>query len=404
MRILLIIPSAEGDRHSYTESLVRAFSSLGHEVLHFSQSAGKPKKTDKLQTVFFTRFKYCLKIYIKLHRYLIKNWQIRGESLLKWQRLFDHIQDLQKDSNGPDLLFFESLDASMGQYITKRFIDKKLTIPFSGILVCPEDIRLMAKSFLRKGPFDPYNVLKSKWCTGVGVVMEESIYFLPEIIHKPVELIPDIVSVMVTIQNTSLGDLIIKRAGNRFIIGFWGSLSERKGISDFLQMSLKLPSGEYFIVMGGLISTEGLTDNDKNKLQEGTSGKIGNLLIINKWLSNDELLSGMKSCDLIYAVYPFWRFSSGIIGHAAIAGVPILVNDGFVMAGRVKDYNIGFVKLPDTDVCSWVADNKENIRKLSESRTFKEGCSKYCENYSFEQWQKSISVLLNHRNIYPDLL
>jgi hypothetical protein len=394
MRILLITPVAEGEHHSYTASLAKAFSGLGHEVLHFSQNDEKSKKINQSITANTNNFKFLFNIYFKFRNFGMIFWQVRKQALEKWQFLFDHIHNLQRDSNRPDLLFFESLDASIGHYMTKRYFDHKLAIPFSGILVCPKDTRLTNKNFFRKGPFDPYNILKSRSCRSIGVLVEEYVPVLTILIRKPVIVLPDIVTVPGSIHHNYFGETILRRAGSRFIIGIWGSLSERKGINEFLQMSLNSPSWKYFFVMGGQINSKISLEEDINVLQQSLSGEKENLLISDRWLSDDELLSGMFSCDLIFAAYPDWRFSSGIIGHAAVVRVPILVNDGFVMAKRIKEFNIGFVKQKQTDLTMWVSDNIAAIKKLRNSSIFKEGCSKYCESYGYKQWCKSLAHLI----------
>jgi glycosyltransferase involved in cell wall biosynthesis len=224
--------------------------------------------------------------------------------------------------------------------------------------------------------------------------MEEAIPVLSNLIHRPVIELPDIVSIPESIKDNLFGELVRNRAGNRFIIGIWGSLEQRKGTTEFLQMCLKLPSEKYFFVMGGRIHYNSWPEKDKKILQQSNAGNLENLLIHDQWLTDDELLSGMFSCDLIFAAYPVWKFSSGIVGKAAAIGTPILVNDGFLMARRVKDYNIGFVKQAQADVTKWVSNNIAEIKKLRNSSSFKEGCLKYCEKYSYEQWCKALAQLI----------
>lgn len=395
MRILLITPDNAGGHHNeYKILLAKAFSELGHEVLHFPQNSSNFKTTNKSIPSFFLQYKFLVKAYLKYQKYVKELWQIRKNALTNWNVLFNHITYLQDNSYPPDLLFFECLDVSIGQYLTKKDIDKRLRIPFSGILISPNDTSNMTKSFFRKGFFDPYHLLKSKWCISIGVLMEEAIPILSVLIHKPVIELPDIVSIPESIQDNSLGELVRKRADGRFIIGIWGSLEQRKGTSEFLQMSLQLSPEKYFFVMGGQIHHDSWTGKDKYKLQQSTSGNRKNLIIVDKWLTDDELLSGMSSCDLIFAAYPDWRFSSGIIGKAAAVGVPILVNDGFIMGKRVKEFGIGFVKQEQTDVAVWVSDEITSVKELRTSTPFKKGCLKYCETYGYEQWRKSLALLL----------
>ncbi len=394
MRILLVSANSEVEQHSYTSSLTKVFSELGHEVLHYSQSKGKPIKIKQALPTFFSKSKLLSSNYYKVHASTIKRWQTRKDAIVTWQLLFDYIKKLQNNSNRPDVLFFESLDATIGHFLTKKYIENKLILPFSGILVCPEDTRLKAKSFLRRGPFDPYSILKSRCCKSVGVVVEDVINFLSMLIHKPVILLPDVISIPECNRNNSLGETVRARAGGRFIIGSWGCHTKRKGISEFLQMCLRLPSQEYFFIIGGRINEEGLQEDDRSILQKCRFGIIENLMIVDKWLADNEFLSGMLSCDLIFAAYPDWKFSSGIIGQAATVGVPILVNDGFVMAKRVRDFNIGFVKDNQIDSALWVSENVAAIKKMHYSDCFKSGCSEYCEKFGYKQWRKSLAHLI----------
>lgn len=399
MRILLITPASAGGHHNeYKGLLAKAFSELGHEVLYFSPNNYNTKKENQLIKAETSDFKFTTRIYSRYYKYIFDHWQIHRHSIRAWRVLFEQINNLQEKNTPADLIFFECLDASIGQYITSGFIDRNLIIPFSGILLSPSDTRQMTKSFIRRGPFDPYNILKSKWCVSICVLMAEALPILSALIDKPVIVLPDVVSIPLTIQNKSLGDLISDRAGNRTIIGIWGSLEKRKGTSEFLQMVLKMPQENYFFVMGGLMPIESWSGKDKDVVQQGTSGIIKNLLIYNQWLTDDELLSGMRSCNLIFAAYQDWRFSSGIIGKAAAVEIPILVNDGFVMGKRVKEFKTGFVKDEKTDAGEWVSDNINEIKELSISSSFKEGCKKFCERHGYQQWRKSLALIFKSQS------
>ena len=104
----------------------------------------------------------------------------------------------------------------------------------------------------------------------------------------------------------------------------------------------------------------------------------------------------MQSCDLIFAAYTKWRFTSGIVGKAAAVKVPILVNDGFVMAKRVTNFEIGFVKNEDKDIVEWLNENIQTIKNFKKSPVFIDGCLKYCERYGYEQWRKSLAQLIDN--------
>lgn len=394
MLILLITPSAAGHHIEYKELLEKAFSELGHKVIHFSQKEEKLIKLDQPKSAFITKIKYVSKLYYKYQFFKTTIWKIRLNGLIKWQALFDHIDNLRKESIYPDLLFFEYIDSSIGQFITKWDINRKQSIHFSGILFHPEDVQLMPTRIPRRGPFDPYHLLKSKWCVSIGVLMQEAVPFMSRLIHKPVIEVPDVVSIPGVIQNISVGELIQNRAKDRFIIGIWGALEYRKGIREFLQMAMKLPSDQYLFVMGGQIDCNLLSAEDKQIFQQSTTGNLENLLIIDHWLTEDEFLSGIGSCDLIFAAYQDYRFTSGILGKTAAMGIPILVNDGYIMAKRVRDFKIGFVKKEQDDVTGWVTKNTTEIKEILHTSQFIEGCLRYCETYGYDNWRKSLAQLI----------
>ena len=379
MRILLVCSTADGGHYSENKAfLTKAFSEIGHEVLPFHQSIQKTKKISK---------------YIP--GYARTRLQIRLDALLALRILAEFIQHLRNNSQCPDFLYFAFLDEWMGQYLTRWDFDSQLGIPFSGTLFSPPTVHQMAKTILRQGPFDRYNVLKSKWCRSVCLMFEEAIPVLMGLIKKPVYEIPDVVAVPPTKQDNSFGEHIRNIAGHRFIIGLWGALEIRKGTSEFLQMPLGLPSEEFFFVMGGRIhGQDKWPENEKLLLPQSKSGIIENLIILDQWLSDDELWSGMRACDLIFAAYPGFRFTSGIIGKAAALRIPILVNDGFVMARRVRDFNLGFVKQEKADVTRWVSGNIGRIKELRGSLPFQEGCLKYCERYGYGQWKRALTHLI----------
>ena len=400
MRILLINPSRTGGHfNEYKILFTKAFSELGHEVLHFSQSTENPIKNGPSISNYAKKFNYISNLCIKYRKYGIAQWRIRNKALINLHVLYEYIDHLQNSSNRPDLLFFAFLDESLGQYLTKWDIDLKLNIPFSGLLFSPPDVRIVPNKFFNKGPFDHYNILKSKRCISVGVLSEEAIQEFSKLLNKPVIELPDVVSVPKSIQDNSLGEFVRNRASGRFIIGIWGALEQRKGTSEFLQMCLKQSSDKYFFVMGGRIHNKNnWPENDRYILNKSISGNMENLLIIDQWLSDDDLLSGIQSCDLLFAAYPGFRFSSGIVGKAAALGVPVLVNDCFVMAKRVNHYNLGFVKKEQEDASQWLSDNILKINKLHNSTSFKEGCTRYCERYGYEQWCKSLELLIKPQN------
>lgn len=388
MRILIINSSESGHHPEYRSFLEKAFTELGHEVYHFTQVNGQINSGSSYTNN--SLFQPLSKIKNKI----LKHWNIRKRALLNLKEISCYIKTLNKDLKKPDLIFFACLDTFTGQNLLKYDINRYLSVPFSGILFQPRDTKKMTRSFFRRGPFDPSQVLKSKKCKNIAVLIEERIPEISGIIAKPVYPLPDIVVISENVTDTELSKLLSEKAKNRFIIGLFGSLELRKGIAEFLELVEKLPKNDFFFIMAGQHKIEKRTDKDKQVFEQGISGNIENLLIFNRWLTDDELYSGMKYCNLIFAAYHNWKYSSGIIGKSAALGVPILVNDGYLMAKRVKEYNLGFIKNESTDILTWISNNLDMMKQIGDTESFKKGCSSYCEKFGYEAWLYSLKKII----------
>ena len=391
MRILVVNSSDSGHHLEYKTMLSKAFLELGHEVINLNQINTQSNPDSKPVASLSKKKIYAFRNLINL---ILKHWEIRRKTLLRLQQIKDYIEKLNKELVRPDLIFFACLDAYISQRLTKRDVDEMLQIPFSGILFYPSDTKLMSWSWLRKGPFDPYQLLKSKWCKSLGVLDEDAIPFFSILINKPLCALPDIAAVPDRIQDNEFNTNIFHHAGGRFTIGIFGSLEPRKGVNEFLQMVLKLPPDKFFFVIGGRPHLKAYSEEDRTIFQKAISGHIENLFINDRWLTDEEFYSGLHACDLIFAAYPDWKFSSGIIGKAAAVRVPVLVNDGYVMAKRVQDFDIGFIKDPGKNIAEWVLENKDIIKSLKKAEKFQSSCTEYCERFGYDQWRKSLASLL----------
>jgi len=392
MRILVVNSSDSGHHLEYKAMLNKALIELGHEVFNFNQVNHQPKQTKHSVQTLQKKNGFISRANLTL---VFKHLKNRRKALMSLHQINDNIKQLDEIFKKPDFVFFACFDAYVNHNLTQWDINRKLKIPFSGILFYPADTRLLTLSCMRKGPFDPYQLLKNKNCRSIGLLVEDAINLISTLSGKPVYALPDITTLPPKIPDNSIRKLILYRASSRLVIGLFGSLELRKGVSEFLQMALKLPSDKFFFVIGGRPHVKAYSEADKITFQKGISGHIENLIIDDRWLTDDEFYSGIHACDLIIAAYPDWKFSSGIIGKAAAVGVPVLVNDGYVMAKRVKDFDIGFIKDPMENLTAWILENKDMIKSLKKSENFKLGCIKYCERFGYDQWRKSLEALLN---------
>jgi hypothetical protein len=392
MRIALIDIALSGHHLEYLVILYRAFTELGHEVIVLCPDPEKVRDAHGVSKPTWRGKKLSCRIALGS----ANRRHVRRQALDQWRHLSEVIRSIEQQWGNPGLLFFAYLDAFIGRYLTKWDVQSILPVSFSGLLFQPQDIRSLPHAWLRFGPLNPQRLLASNLCVGVGVLAQDAVPFLSKVIRKPVTYVPDVATSPKHIIDTTLKDTIRQRAQGRLTIGLWGSIGRRKGIGDFLSMVSLLPSDQYFFVVGGNIHEgENLNANERELLERGKTGNIENFLVKDQWLSDDEILSGIQACDLIAAAYQNWHFTSGIIGKAALMQVPLLVNEGHIMAKQVRSFHLGLVKNQYETISDFVLKNREAILDYRQSAEFLAGSNNYSITHSYESFKKSLDDLTN---------
>ena len=138
-------------------------------------------------------------------------------------------------------------------------------------------------------------------------------------------------------------------------LGFFGSLNRRKGANLLANalLSAALPSDARVLLMGR-VDPACRQDIDK-LLSHRTIGS--RIELRDEFVSEEELLMGMKSCRIVSVPYPNHAGSSGMLVDAIHCGKFIVATERGWIGRRVKDLSVGIT-------CD-VSDVEEHARALS---------------------------------------
>jgi glycosyltransferase involved in cell wall biosynthesis len=292
--------------------------------------------------------------------------QISGyfNSVYHWRNTIESIQQAsQKIGKPPDMLFFMKIDFWMNNpFGVTGWLANKMPVPWSGIYFEAAHLRKEQKyKTLRKVVFEPESIFHLKSCRIITTLDENIIDGIKERTKKSVIAFPDITDETHPDLNYSLCQNIKQKAGDRKIIGLLGSLLLRKGIDTLVEVIEKMDSEKFFFVIAG------------EKPKGGEGRVVGDLLdkIVQKqnvFISAKRLNDGIEFnsllnvCDMIYAAYQNFYYSSNLLTKSALFKKPVIVSARGLSAERVEKYKTGkIVRIAN------VGDVIEAIISLSEN-------------------------------------
>lgn len=121
----------------------------------------------------------------------------------------------------------------------------------------------------------------------------------------------------------------------------FGVMSHRKGTIELLRAILNLDNkrNRTFIFAGQI--TQQIRD-EFFQLKDKITAKGIEIIVIDRLLEFDELMSLCNTADCIIAPYLETGCSSGVIGYGAIFGKPIIGNSNGLLGELIRDNNLGY--------------------------------------------------------------
>jgi hypothetical protein len=171
---------------------------------------------------------------------------------------------------------------------------------------------------------------------------------------KPVDILPDVTDESLPAA-TRLTEEILQKAKGRKIIGLIGGQDRRKG--SFLLFEIarccRHKKSWFFLFSGKMNYAKSDRELESLKKIIGDQSAWENCFFHFEHLTDESHFNAVVDiCDVIFAVYRNFPFSSNIMTKAALFNKPMVVSAGKLMAHRVNKFDLGTSCDPDEiDAC-----------------------------------------------------
>lgn len=167
---------------------------------------------------------------------------------------------------------------------------------------------------------------------------------------RPVVWFPDIADFRIADPaptGGTIGEKIKKMAGGRKIVGCLGHLQKTKGLLELIRAAKDARLENVFFVFVGEANLFRIPPEEQAEIIEAWEHSP-QIFCHPLRVAEPTYNSAFKACDIIAAAYTDFPNSSNTLTKAAAFSKPIVVNDGYLMAERVRKYQLGEV-VPEGD-------------------------------------------------------
>jgi glycosyltransferase involved in cell wall biosynthesis len=341
--IALVDPLWGGHHPTYLKFFAKTLLELGHEVISLCP---EPEEMNLWIA------SHCPELQPRFHSFElhepatspipIRRLQAKAMAVARWQRVAQSIQEISsKLGKAPDITFFAWLDTYLG--LIPAITDTIFPYPWSGLYFQPGYLRIPPKlQWMRHGILNPLSVLKSSHCPVVAVLDEGIADKLQQKLNKPVVTFPDITDESAPDINFEIAQKIRAKAAGRKIVGLLGSLDKRKGTLTLLEVSQQV-SGRWFFVFAGRLAEPAFTAAELAKIGEIVKANPDNCFFYWNSIPDESGFNAVvQVCDVLYAAYENFPYSSNILTKAAIFEKPVIASKNYCMGERVEQFSLGY--------------------------------------------------------------
>jgi len=277
------------------------------------------------------------------HHQAIKQFGEIGSRLRAWEK-----QSQQKI----DAVFFACIYDSQFRYL--KYGSPFLGYPWAGLYLHARSFRMPGTPIPYTGGFPcPERIFTDRRCTGVALLDECAANPMRNLVGsgKSVTTFPDFTGVSLPLRKgkiTGLCRKISDFSNQRKIVSLVGHLQRTKGIIEFTNAAKSPESHKIFFFLGGDINWSEITSLEKESLKDDWENTPNLFCHFDRIKDEATLNQVIAISDVIFAAYRNFPNSSNILTKAAYFRKPILVSDGYLMAERVRKFELGEV-VPEGD-------------------------------------------------------
>ncbi len=272
------------------------------------------------------------------HHQAIKQFGRIGARLRGWEKL------TQKKI---DAVFFACIYDSQFRYV--KYGSPFIGFPWAGLYLHARSFRMPGTPIPYTGGLPcPERIFTDRRCLGVGLIDEGVIGPMQKLIgvDKKSVFFPDI-TVTTFDEKDGLARKIADFANGRPVVSLLGHLQRTKGLLEFTRAAQNPLFQNVFFALCGEVNWGEIRPEEKAELRKAWE-QTPNLFAHLDSLREPTLNSVLKNSDIVYAAYRDFPNSSNIMTKAVHFRKPILVSDGYLMAERVRKFELGEV-VPEGD-------------------------------------------------------
>jgi glycosyltransferase involved in cell wall biosynthesis len=196
---------------------------------------------------------------------------------------------------------------------------------------------------------DMQKILSSSRCQAVVVLNEAAASSLSAATNKPVVVFPDLTDERLP-ANTDANSLEVRLrqfANGRPVVGLFGHLRKSKGVLPLARASQHPRLKNVCFAFGGELAPLAFSPEETKILSDVLTQGENTWSHLSRIPDEEQLNALMSACDILYAGYLNFPYSSNILAKAAFLRKPVIVNDGFLIADRVRRFRMGEVVPPN---------------------------------------------------------
>jgi glycosyltransferase involved in cell wall biosynthesis len=236
-------------------------------------------------------------------------------------------------------------------------------------------------------------VLRRSSCDFIAIEDERYLDSLSTGTGKGTVFLPETTSVEVCDPPPEPVRNIRSRKDGATVVGLLGALSSGKGIDLLVDVIKNCNTEGFFFLIAGPCGPRNVPPALWNFLTNEIHNYPNVVYSPNPIPSEPEFNALITACDIVYCAYKGHLHSSNVLSKAVAFRKPLLVNDGELMAKRVREYGIGCVLLEQTAEACLKAfremSTPEYRGNLGKTGRFE----KYLEDHSFENFRKVMTSL-----------
>ena len=326
--------------------------------------------------------------------------------IVEWQYAAKVIQQVCKQYDCvPDLVFFAWLDSYLSPYLTPLIVDRIFPYPWSGLYFTPPHLKEGQRYIpILNKPTSVYNLLHSSQCQGIGLLDDLEVKKLQSQFDKPIQLFPDLTDETPPDRRYEVTQHIRKQANGRTVIALLGGLSRRKGLMTLLQVAQQTTADNYFFVFAGQLYEHDFSTVELSQIKDFIASEPKHCFFHLKRIPTEAQFNSLvNTCDILFAAYENFPFSSNLITKAAVFEKPIIVSEGYCMAARVNLFQMG-IAVPEGSI-SHCTEAINKLQALGKNDSFsKPNFAGYRKMHSQTRLREAFNTLLKPIQKNPKIL